>query len=56
MGDNPLDALSFPVICCYPGCGEGPFVDAIQVDEHITENHLLEAVWSFAIEQMRSES
>lgn len=50
---NPLDELPFPVMCRYPGCGEGPFTDGVQVDEHISENHLPEAVWTFAVQQMR---
>jgi hypothetical protein len=49
-----MDNLPFPVICSYPDCGAGPFVNAIEVDEHITEEHLMEAVWTFAEEQMRS--
>lgn len=50
---NPLDGLNFPVSCAYPGCGEGPFSNSMQVDEHITESHLPQAIWTFALEQMR---
>jgi hypothetical protein len=48
---SPLDELPFPVFCTY--CDDGPFVDAIQVDEHITEDHLTEAVWNFAQDFMK---
>jgi hypothetical protein len=47
---TPLDELPFPVICA--SCGAGPFNDAIAVDEHITEEHLPEAVWAFAYDHM----
>ena len=51
---TPLDELPFPVNCDY--CDEGPFKNACEVDEHITENHLSEAVWSFAYEHMMEHS
>ena len=50
-GRTPLDDLPFPVVCEY--CGDGPFSNAIEVDEHISESHLPEAVWGFAADQMR---
>lgn len=53
MSGNPLDALPFPVKCQYPGCDAGPFVNGDEVDEHISEEHLTEAVWLFATENMR---
>ena len=43
---TPLDELNFPVTCTY--CEEGPFANADEVNEHITKEHLPEAVWSFA--------
>jgi len=49
---KPIEKLDYPVKCGYTGCGEGPFYSAEQVDEHITENHLPEAIWTFAIENM----
>jgi hypothetical protein len=52
---NPLDDLPFPVSCQYPGCGDGPFLNGLQVDEHVTEVHLAEAVWTFALEQMHHD-
>jgi hypothetical protein len=52
--NNPLDNLPFPVRCTYPGCDCGLFRTAIEVDEHITEEHLPEAVWTFAEQNMRA--
>ncbi len=49
---NPFNELQFPVVCSYPGCEAGPFLTAVEVDEHITEEHLPEAIWTFALEQM----
>lgn len=51
---NPLDVLPYPVLCRYPGCGAGPFETPVAVDEHITEEHLPQAIWTFALEQMRN--
>ena len=51
MSKNPLENLPFPVLCAY--CGAGPFDNAIEVDEHITEDHITEAVWDFASDQMK---
>lgn len=51
---NPLDDLVFPVRCNYPGCDSGLLHSGIEVDEHITQEHLPEAVWAFAFEQMES--
>jgi len=53
---TPLDELPFPVTCTYPGCGAGLFYSGIEVDEHISEEHLPQAVWAFAAEHMRKES
>lgn len=50
---TPLDSLAFPVCCTYPGCEAGPFRSGEEVDEHITDNHLPEAVWDFAMENMK---
>jgi hypothetical protein len=50
---NPLDELPFPVVCA--SCKAGPFDDAIAVDEHISEEHLAEAVWGFAYDHMRRQ-
>lgn len=47
---NPLGELTFPVYC--RTCKAGPFFDGDQVDEHITEDHLAEAVWDFAHDNM----
>ncbi len=52
---NPLDQLAFPVYCGYPDCDAGPFNNGIAVDEHISEDHLTEAVWLFAIENMETK-
>lgn len=49
---NPLDELPFPVYCVYPECRGGPFANGIEVDEHITEEHLAESIWTFAAENM----
>lgn len=49
---SPLEDLPFPVMCGYPDCDSGPFHNAIEVDEHITQEHLTEAVWTFAVENM----
>lgn len=51
---TPLDNLPFPVTCKYPGCGV-VLESAIEVDEHITEEHLPEAIWNFADDNMRFE-
>lgn len=51
--DNPLHQLSFPVSC---RCGDGPFANAIEVDEHITADHLPEAVWDYAHDNMIPEA
>lgn len=51
---TPMDELSFPVRCTYADCDEGPFKNADEVDEHITESHLAEAVWDFAFEHMKA--
>jgi hypothetical protein len=51
---TPLDELPFPVTCEY--CEAGPFANANEVDEHITEEHLPEAVWLFAEEHMKGKS
>jgi hypothetical protein len=53
---HALEALPFPVRCSYPQCDQGPFHNAIEVDEHITAEHLAEAVWTFAYENMRPAS
>lgn len=53
---NPLEQLHFPVMCNYPECGQGPFKNAIEVDEHICEDHITEAVWTFAFENMKELS
>jgi hypothetical protein len=53
---NPLEALNFPVVCTYPGCESGLLHNAIEVDEHISEEHLLEAVWTFAHEHMEGNA
>ena len=45
---TPLADLPFPVKCCYADCEGGPFNNAVEVDEHITEEHLPQAIWSFA--------
>lgn len=50
---NPLDELPFPVRCHYPGCDSIPLHNAVEVDELITEEHLPQAIWTFALEQMR---
>ena len=50
---TPLDELDFPVFCSYPDCAAEPFNTAIEADEHITECHLPEAVWDFAVEHMK---
>lgn len=50
---GPLEQLPFPVMCTYEECGEGPFLNGIEVDEHITEEHLCETVWSFAFDNMK---
>jgi hypothetical protein len=55
-GGTPLESLPFPVRCVYPGCGAGPFGTPIAVDEHITEEHLPEAVWTFATEHMKEQT
>ena len=47
---TPLDDLPFPVVCEY--CDAGPFNSAVEVDEHITADHLPEAVWGFAADNM----
>jgi hypothetical protein len=49
---NPLDELKFPVRCKY--CGAGPFNSGNEVDEHISEEHLAESVWSFAADHMET--
>jgi len=49
---TPLDELPFPVICEY--CEDGPFKNAEQVDEHITAEHLPEAIWGFAADNMKT--
>ena len=48
---TPLDELPFPVFCEL--CEEGPFNSGNEVDEHITENHLPEAVWGFGNDFMK---
>lgn len=53
--NTPLEALPFPVLCGYPDCGAGPFNNGDEVDEHISEEHLPEAVWTFAEENMRGQ-
>ena len=53
--NTPLDELNFPVRCTYPDCSAGPFVTGDQVDEHITEEHLPEAVWNFADDFIKSD-
>lgn len=53
MITTPLDKLPFPVTCNYADCGAGPFKDAVEVDEHVSEEHLPEAVWDFAYENMK---
>lgn len=50
---TPLAHLPFPVTCKY--CGTGLFYNAIEVDEHISEEHLPEAVWMFAVDNMVEE-
>jgi hypothetical protein len=50
--DTPLDELSFPVRCDYADCGE-VLNSAMAVDEHITECHLPESVWTFAHNYMK---
>lgn len=55
-GNTPLDELPFPVFCDYADCGCGPFKNADQVDAHISEEHLPEAVWTFAAEHMKEKS
>ncbi len=49
---NPIDAIGFPARCTYPGCNE-VITDAEQADAHVTEVHLLEAVWLFATENIK---
>lgn len=49
---NPLDTLEFPVSCEYAGCG-AVLNSGIEVDEHISEEHLCEAVWVFAMWNMK---
>ena len=49
---NPLEQLAYPVRCTYPDCGE-VLRDAIALDEHISEEHLPEAVWTFAFENTK---
>jgi hypothetical protein len=49
--ETPLDQLPFPVACEY--CGDGPFNEAYEVDEHITDIHFTEAVRIFAAEHMK---
>jgi hypothetical protein len=49
---TPLELLDFPVRCDYPECGAGPFHSGDEVDTHITEEHLPEAVWEFATNNM----
>lgn len=53
---NPLDELAAlgPVSCSYPGCNEGPFKTGTEIDEHVCEVHLTEAVWDFAYSNMRA--
>ena len=51
---NPLDSIDYPARCYYPGCGAGPFSDALQVDEHICSEHLTEAIWTFAHENIKA--
>jgi hypothetical protein len=51
---TPLDTLPFPVMCTY--CDEGPFNNVIEVDEHITEDHLSECVWDFALNHMKGQN
>lgn len=53
--DTPLEHLGFPIRCTYAGCDAGPFTSAEQVDEHVSEDHLVDAVWLFVEEFMRSE-
>ena len=48
---NPLYELEFPVYCA--SCKQGPFQNEIEVDEHITEEHLPEAIWDFACANMK---
>ena len=50
---NPLEGLPFPVICIYPQCG-ALLANAVEVDEHITEEHLPESIWTFAENNMRA--
>jgi hypothetical protein len=48
---SPLEKLMYPRCCTYPGCEEiSLFKNAVELDEHITEQHLSEAVWNFAVE------
>lgn len=49
---NPLDKLKFPVKCTYPNCNGGPFFNGNEVDEHITAEHLCEAIWVFAFDNV----
>lgn len=53
---TPLSDLPFPVYCSYPDCGDGPFENAGEVDEHISDMHLPEAVWTFAAEHMKPKA
>lgn len=52
---NPLEEFIYPVTCTYPDCGV-VLHSAIEVDEHICEEHLTEAVWTFADENMRTNA
>lgn len=47
--NTPLEQLDYPRRC--NACGDGPFLTAIELDEHITEDHISEAVWSFALDE-----
>jgi hypothetical protein len=49
---TPLDEFNFPVRCRYADCNAGPFISGDEVDAHITEEHLCEAVWTFAADHM----
>jgi hypothetical protein len=44
---------TYPVRCTYPDCDSGRLDSAIELDEHITEEHLAEAVWTFARDNAR---
>lgn len=43
-----MDQLPYPVRCAYAECGAGPFANSEALGDHITAEHLAEAVWDFA--------